>query len=88
MHFFCTERTDASKTGVAQETVQNMVHKSSKAMTLHEARQVLGVTENIPWEDVLKVKIQSHTSVMPQHCDILGLCHSPVGFCNLSQGCY
>lgn len=45
---------NASKTGVAQETVQNMVHKSSKAMSLHEARQVLGVSEKTPWEDVLK----------------------------------
>ncbi|CAM6084746.1 unnamed protein product [Calypogeia fissa] len=45
---------NASKTGVAQETVQNMVHKSSKTMTIHEARQILGVSENASWEEVMK----------------------------------
>jgi len=44
---------NASKTGVAQETVQNMAHKVSKTMTEHEARQILGVAETAPWEDVL-----------------------------------
>jgi len=44
---------NASKTGVAQETVQNMAHKVSKTMTEHEARQILGVVETAPWEDVL-----------------------------------
>ncbi|XP_024401739.1 mitochondrial import inner membrane translocase subunit PAM16 like 2 [Physcomitrium patens] len=45
---------NASKTGVAQETVQNMAHKVSKTMTEHEARQILGVAENAPWEEVVK----------------------------------
>ncbi|XP_024390236.1 mitochondrial import inner membrane translocase subunit PAM16 like 2 [Physcomitrium patens] len=45
---------NASKTGVAQETVQNMAHKVSKTMTEHEARQILGVVERAPWEDVVK----------------------------------
>lgn len=46
---------NASKTGVAQETVQNMAHKvGSKAMTEHEARQILGVAENAPWEEVVR----------------------------------
>jgi hypothetical protein len=43
---------------VAQETVQNMVHKSSKTMTTHEARQILGINENTPWEEVLKVGVE------------------------------
>ena len=45
---------NAGKTGVAQETVQNMAHKVSKTMTEHEARQILGVAQHTPWEDVLK----------------------------------
>ncbi|XP_024358826.1 mitochondrial import inner membrane translocase subunit PAM16 like 2 [Physcomitrium patens] len=45
---------NASKTGVAQETVQNMAHKVSKTMTEHEARQILGVRENATWEEVVK----------------------------------
>ena len=45
---------NASKTGVAQETVQNMAHKLSKAMTEHEARQILGVSETAPWEEVVQ----------------------------------
>jgi hypothetical protein len=46
---------DASKSGVAQETVQNMAHKVSKTMTEHEARQILGVSEKASWEEVMKV---------------------------------
>ncbi|KAH9315635.1 hypothetical protein KI387_024262, partial [Taxus chinensis] len=45
---------NASKTGVAQETMQNIVHKTSKAMTEHEARQILGVSERTSWEEILK----------------------------------
>jgi import inner membrane translocase subunit TIM16 len=45
---------NASKTGVAQETVQNMAHKASKTMTEHEARQILGVAESAPWEEVVR----------------------------------
>ncbi|KAL2634921.1 hypothetical protein R1flu_006400 [Riccia fluitans] len=45
---------NASKTGVAQETVQNMARRGSKAMTVAEARLILGVTENTPMEEVLK----------------------------------
>lgn len=44
---------NAQRTGVAQETVQNITHKASKVMTEHEARQILGVAPNAPWEDVL-----------------------------------
>ncbi|KAK3414573.1 mitochondrial import inner membrane translocase subunit PAM16 like 2 [Eucalyptus grandis] len=45
---------NASKTGVAQETLQNTVRRASKAMTEQEARQILGVTEETAWEDILK----------------------------------
>ena len=52
--------TDASKSGVAQETVQNMAHKVSKTMSEHEARQILGVTEKSSWEDVMKVWLPTY----------------------------
>ncbi|CAM6029596.1 unnamed protein product [Sphagnum balticum] len=45
---------NASKSGVAQETVQNMAHKVSKTMTEHEARQILGVSEKASWEEIMK----------------------------------
>ncbi|GMN63537.1 hypothetical protein TIFTF001_032613 [Ficus carica] len=45
---------DASKTGVAQETLQNTVRRAGKVMTEQEARQILGVTEETTWEEVLK----------------------------------
>ncbi|RZC60362.1 hypothetical protein C5167_022120 [Papaver somniferum] len=45
---------DASKSGVAQETLQNAVHKVTKTMTEAEARQILGVSEQTSWEEVLK----------------------------------
>ncbi|PWA92935.1 protein Transporter, Pam16 [Artemisia annua] len=43
---------NASKTGVAQETLQNAVRKGSKAMTEQEARQILGVSEHSSWEEI------------------------------------
>ncbi|KAI3511650.1 hypothetical protein L2E82_28955 [Cichorium intybus] len=43
---------NASKSGVAQETLQNAVRKGSKAMTEQEARQILGVTEQSSWEEI------------------------------------
>ncbi|KAL3617623.1 hypothetical protein CASFOL_037944 [Castilleja foliolosa] len=45
--------TNAAKTGVAQETVQNL-KRGSKMMTEAEARQILGVTENSTWEEISK----------------------------------
>lgn len=48
------ERADASRTGVAGETVQNAVRRG-KTMFEQEARQVLGVGEESTWEEVLKV---------------------------------
>ncbi|PIN05842.1 hypothetical protein CDL12_21614 [Handroanthus impetiginosus] len=44
---------NASKNGVAQEAVNN-IRRGSKMMTEAEARQILGVTENSSWEEILK----------------------------------
>ncbi|KAF5452027.1 hypothetical protein F2P56_027067 [Juglans regia] len=46
--------TNASKSGVAQETLQNTVRRASKAMTEQEARQILGVSEQTAWDEILK----------------------------------
>ncbi|PWA72360.1 protein Transporter, Pam16 [Artemisia annua] len=46
---------NASKTGVAQETLQNAVRKGSKAMTEQEARQILGFLSM--WSDYPKIGI-------------------------------
>ncbi|XP_022157397.1 mitochondrial import inner membrane translocase subunit PAM16 like 2-like isoform X2 [Momordica charantia] len=45
---------NASKSGVAQETVQNTFRRASKVMTEQEARQILSVTEETPWEEIVK----------------------------------
>uniref|UniRef100_U5FQK9 Uncharacterized protein n=1 Tax=Populus trichocarpa TaxID=3694 RepID=U5FQK9_POPTR len=45
---------NASKSGVAQETLQNTIRRGSKVMTEQEARQILGVTEETSWEEILK----------------------------------
>ncbi|KAL2334947.1 hypothetical protein Fmac_016160 [Flemingia macrophylla] len=45
---------NASKNGVAQEAMQNTIRRASKAMTEQEARQILGVTEETPWEEIIK----------------------------------
>ncbi|XP_071712690.1 mitochondrial import inner membrane translocase subunit PAM16 like 2-like isoform X2 [Rutidosis leptorrhynchoides] len=42
---------NASKTGVAKETLQNAVRKT---MTEQEARQILGVNEQSSWEEIAK----------------------------------
>ncbi|CAN4128240.1 unnamed protein product [Withania somnifera] len=39
--------------GVAQEAVQN-IKRASKTMTEAEARQILGVSENSSWEEILQ----------------------------------
>ncbi|KAJ7531104.1 hypothetical protein O6H91_14G032500 [Diphasiastrum complanatum] len=44
---------NASNSGVAQETLRNAVQKSSKVMTEHEARLILGVGERSPWEEIV-----------------------------------
>ncbi|XP_010524127.1 PREDICTED: mitochondrial import inner membrane translocase subunit tim16 [Tarenaya hassleriana] len=45
---------NASKTGVAQEAMQNAARRAGKVMTEQEARQVLGVTEQTSWEEILQ----------------------------------
>ncbi|XP_027356423.1 mitochondrial import inner membrane translocase subunit PAM16 like 2-like [Abrus precatorius] len=45
---------NASKNGVAQDTIQNTIRRASKGMTEQEARQILGVTEEAHWEDIVK----------------------------------
>ena len=50
---------DASKTGVAQEAMQNAVRKAGKAINEQEARQILGVTEQTSWEEILQVQTLS-----------------------------
>ncbi|KAL6970815.1 hypothetical protein U1Q18_030499 [Sarracenia purpurea var. burkii] len=44
--------SDASKSGVAQETIQNAARRASKTMTEQEARQILGVSEQSTWEEI------------------------------------
>ncbi|KAL3570029.1 hypothetical protein D5086_027278 [Populus alba] len=44
---------NASKSGVAHETVQN-IRRGSKMMAEPEARQVLGITEHSTWEEILQ----------------------------------
>ncbi|KAJ8772416.1 hypothetical protein K2173_027593 [Erythroxylum novogranatense] len=44
---------NASKSGVAQETVQNL-RRGSKVMAEAEARQILGISENSTWEEIVK----------------------------------
>ncbi|XVF84426.1 hypothetical protein PTKIN_Ptkin17bG0036100 [Pterospermum kingtungense] len=46
--------TNASKSGVAQETLQNAARRASKVMTEQEARQILGVSEETAWEEIVK----------------------------------
>ncbi|KAL6177705.1 hypothetical protein ACLB2K_049229 [Fragaria x ananassa] len=45
--------TNASKTGVAHEATQSL-RRASKTMAEGEARQVLGVTENASWEEIVQ----------------------------------
>ncbi|KAK4754465.1 hypothetical protein SAY87_002569 [Trapa incisa] len=46
--------TNASKTGAAQEAMQNTIRRAGKVMTEQEARQILGVSEETAWEEILK----------------------------------
>ncbi|GLJ31450.1 hypothetical protein SUGI_0631210 [Cryptomeria japonica] len=45
---------NASKTGVAQEAMQNVIRNTSKTMTEQEARQILGVGEHTSREEILQ----------------------------------
>ncbi|XP_031277242.1 mitochondrial import inner membrane translocase subunit PAM16 like 2-like [Pistacia vera] len=44
---------NASKNGVAQEAVQN-IRRTGKIMAEPEARQILGVTEQSSWEEIMQ----------------------------------
>ncbi|WOL15061.1 mitochondrial import inner membrane translocase subunit tim16-like [Canna indica] len=44
---------NANKTGVANETLQN-IRRASKGMTEQEARKILGISEKSSWEDVME----------------------------------
>ncbi|XWS73304.1 hypothetical protein CRYUN_Cryun02cG0117000 [Craigia yunnanensis] len=48
---------DAAKSGVAQETLQNAARRAGKVMTEQEARQILGVSEETAWEEIMKASI-------------------------------
>jgi hypothetical protein len=45
---------DGTKAGVAEQ-VKNSVGRGTKTMTLHEARQILGIREEASWEEIVKV---------------------------------
>lgn len=53
-HLSTFASADASKNGVAREAINN-VRRSTKAMTEQEARQILGISEQASWEEVLQV---------------------------------
>ncbi|KAL6194218.1 hypothetical protein ACLB2K_035302 [Fragaria x ananassa] len=56
---------NASKSGVAQETLQNAARRAGKVMTEQEARQILGISEETTWEEVLKAN-QTNDRVDPR----------------------
>jgi hypothetical protein len=45
---------DANKTGAAQEAITG-IRRASKAMTEQEARQILGISEQSTWEEIVQV---------------------------------
>ncbi|ONI29124.1 hypothetical protein PRUPE_1G182500, partial [Prunus persica] len=51
LHIYLHYFVHASKSGVAQETLQNSVHRSTKVITEQEARQILNVSERTTWEE-------------------------------------
>ncbi|CAH2043937.1 unnamed protein product [Thlaspi arvense] len=46
--------TNASKSGVAHEAMQNVKSGSRRMISEPEARQILGVTEKSSWDEVLQ----------------------------------
>lgn len=64
VYTYCILLADASKNGVAQEAMQN-IKRASKTMTEAEARQILGVTENSSWEEIVQVR----SNVLSLSCD-------------------
>ncbi|XVF65507.1 hypothetical protein PTKIN_Ptkin09bG0254900 [Pterospermum kingtungense] len=45
---------NAAKSGVTHETLQNAARRAGKVMTEQEARQILGVSEETAWEEIVK----------------------------------
>ncbi|XP_012487012.1 mitochondrial import inner membrane translocase subunit PAM16 like 2 [Gossypium raimondii] len=45
---------NAAKSGVTHETLQNAARRAGKVMTEQEARQILGVSEDTAWEEMMK----------------------------------
>ncbi|KAG8484412.1 hypothetical protein CXB51_023867 [Gossypium anomalum] len=48
---------NAAKSGVTHETLQNAARRAGKVMTEQEARQILGVSEDTAWEEIMKASI-------------------------------
>ncbi|MBA0616269.1 hypothetical protein Godav_016328 [Gossypium davidsonii] len=48
---------NAAKSGVTHETLQNAARRAGKVMTEQEARQILGVSEDTAWEEIIKASI-------------------------------
>ncbi|XP_039054825.1 mitochondrial import inner membrane translocase subunit PAM16 like 2-like [Hibiscus syriacus] len=44
----------SAKSGVTHETLQNAARRAGKVMAEQEARQILGVSENSTWEEIIK----------------------------------
>ncbi|XP_039050907.1 mitochondrial import inner membrane translocase subunit PAM16 like 2-like [Hibiscus syriacus] len=45
---------NAAKSGVTHETLQNAARRAGRVMTEQEARQILGVSEDTAWEEIMK----------------------------------
>ncbi|XP_039037870.1 mitochondrial import inner membrane translocase subunit PAM16 like 2-like [Hibiscus syriacus] len=60
--FECKFIADAAKSGVTHETLQN---GAGRVMTEHEARQILGVSEDATWEEITKASILSISFCFP-----------------------
>ena len=74
MHFlvffaFSYIMSDANKTGVAHEAINN-IRRASKTMTEQEARQILGVSENSSWEEIVQVCYFAYLP-LSSHADLL-----------------
>ncbi|GFY81575.1 protein Transporter, Pam16 [Actinidia rufa] len=63
----------ASKSGVAQETIQNATRRASKVMTEQEARQILGVTEKSTWEEIVQASVSYKDLSFVKRSSLIGL---------------
>jgi hypothetical protein len=76
--------SDANKTGVAHEAINN-IRRASKTMTEQEARQILGVSENSTWEEIVQVcyfaylQLSSHADLLLfAHTALIAICYAAV----------